>query len=179
MTSDVGTERTQRPERDEYAPFHARYVARVPAGDIVRLLASQLDTTVDFFRGIPAERTTRPYAPGKWMIREMIGHLADTERVMTYRALRFARGDRTTLPGFEENEYVPASAAATRTMEALLAELRAVRGATVALFDGLPADAWRRRGVASGAEVSVRALAAIVVGHVLHHQDVVRERYLA
>jgi hypothetical protein len=83
------------------------------------------------------------------------------------------------VPGFEENDYVPASGAAERTMEELLAELRAVRAATVALFDGLPAEAWRRRGVANGAEVSVRALAAIIVGHVLHHQGVVRERYLA
>lgn len=178
MTSAVGVERRARPGGDEYAPFYARYVAEVPAGDVVRLLESQLGSTVDFFRAVPAERTAG-YAPGKWTIHEVIGHLSDTERIMSYRALRFARGDRTPVPGFEENAYVPASGAATRTMEQLLAELRAVRGATVALFEGLPPEAWRRRGVANGAEVSVRALAAILVGHVLHHQGVVRERYLA
>ena len=178
MTTDVTAERTARPAQDEYAPFYGRYVAHVPAGDIVRLLESELDTTVKFFRAIPSDRTTAGYAPGKWNIREIVGHLCDTERIMTYRALRFARGDRTPVPGFEENDYVPTSGASVRTMEELLAELRAVRGATVALFDGLPAGAWRRRGVANGAEVSVRALAAIVVGHVLHHQGVVRERYL-
>lgn len=179
MTTELTTERTARPAEDEYASFYGRYVALVPAGDIVRLLESQLDATADFFRAIPAERTTAGYAPGKWSIREMVGHLCDTERIMSYRALRFARGDRTPVPGFEENEYVPTSGASQRSMEELLGELRAVRGATVALFDGLPADAWRRRGVANGAEVSVRALAAIVAGHVLHHQGVVRERYLA
>lgn len=179
MNTDVTGERMARPAQDEYAPFYGRYVAHVQGGDIVRLLESELDATVNFFRAIPADRTTAGYAPGKWSIREIVGHLCDTERIMTYRALRFARGDRTPVPGFEENDYVPTSGASVRTMENLLAELRAVRGATVALFGGLPAEAWRRRGVANGAEVSVRALAAIVVGHVLHHQGVVRERYFA
>ena len=179
MTTAIVAERAARPTDGEYASFYGRYIALVPAGDIVRVLESQLDATVDFFRAIPAERTTQGYAPGKWSIREMVGHLCDTERIMTYRALRFARADRTPVPGFEENDYVPTSGAAVRTMEELLAELRAIRGATVALFAGLPTEAWRRRGVANGAEVSVRALAAIVAGHVLHHEGVVRERYLA
>lgn len=176
---DGVTERTARPAGDEYAAAYAGYIARVPAGDIVRLMESQIGDAIDFYRAIPAERATRGYAPGKWTLHEVVGHLTDTERVMTYRALRIARGDRTPLPGFEENDYVPMSGAAARPMEELLAELRAVRAASVALFAGLPVEAWQRRGTASSAGISVRALAAIVVGHVLHHEAVTRERYLA
>ena len=171
-------ERHSRPASNEYAPYYGRYIDRVPAGDIVEILRTQIVETSSFLRGIPSDRTTSGYAPGKWTIRDIVGHLADTERVMSYRALRFARGDRTPLPGFEESEYAPHAHASDREMTDLVHELEVVRASTVALFTGLPANAWGRAGNASENEISVRALAAVIAGHERHHLAVIRERYL-
>jgi hypothetical protein len=173
------TERLGRPSPAEHAQFYAKYIARVPAGDIVDILRDQIAETASFLRRIPDERTVTGYAPGKWTIRDIVGHVADTERIMTYRALRFARGDETPVPGFDENTYVPTAGASSREMEDLVHELEIVRAATVALFAGLPVDAWRRTGSANGTPVTVRALAAIVAGHERHHVAIIRERYLA
>jgi hypothetical protein len=171
-------ERKGRPDVTEYAPFFAGYIGRVPAGDIVDILRVQMVETARFLRGIPDAQTTSGYAPGKWSIRDVVGHLSDTERVMSYRAMRFARADRTPVPGFDENTYVPAAQANDRTMSVLVSELEAVRAASVALFAGMPAEAWRRSGVSNNHEISVRALAAIVAGHERHHVAIIRERYL-
>ena len=171
-------ERRSRPAPSEYAPFYGRYIERVPAGDIVDILRAQIVETSKFLRDIPSDRTTSGYAPGKWTIRDIVGHLADTERVMSYRALRFARGDRTPLPGFEESEYAPHAHASDREMTDLVHELELVRASTLALFTGLPAHAWGRAGSANGNEISVRALAAVIAGHERHHLAVIRERYL-
>jgi hypothetical protein len=171
-------ERHGRPVPNEYAPFYARYVDRVPAGDIVEILRAQIVETSSVLLGIPDDRTTVGYAPGKWTIRDIVGHIADTERIMSYRALRFARGDRTPVPGFEESDYAPNARASDREMTDLVSELKLVRASTVALFTGLPAEAWRRAGSANGNEISVRALAAVVAGHERHHLAVIRERYL-
>lgn len=176
---DAAGERTTRPAPNEHPPSFAGYIARVPAGDIADLLRAQVDDTSRFLRAIPDARTLAGYAPGKWTIRDIVGHLSDTERILSYRALRFARGDRTPVPGFEENDYVPLAGAASRSMDDLVREFEIVRAASVALFAGLPADAWRRMGIANGNEISVRALAAIVAGHERHHVAVIRARYLA
>jgi hypothetical protein len=117
------------------------------------------------------------YAPGRWTVKEVIGHIADTERVMAYRALRIARGDRTPLPGFEQDPYVAVAELNDRPLPELLAELAAVRAATVALFTGIPTAAWTRMGTASDAPCSVRALAYIIAGHELHHRALLHERY--
>jgi hypothetical protein len=177
-TQSSAEERHSRPAASEYSPYYSRYIDRVPAGDIVEILRTQIVETSSFLRAIPDEKTTSGYAPGKWTIRDIVGHLTDTERIMSYRALRFARGDRTPVPGFEESAYAPNAHASDREMSDLVNELELVRASTVALFAGLPADAWGRAGSANGNDISVRALAAVITGHEQHHLTVIRERYL-
>lgn len=179
IASQLHAVRAARPSATEHAPFYGKYIARVPAGDIVDILRDQIAETAGFLRAIPEARTVSGYAPGKWTIRDIVGHVADTERIMGYRALRFARGDETAVAGFDENAYVPAAGASRRDVEDLVRELEAVRAATVALFAGLPVDAWGRTGMANGTPVTVRALAAIIAGHERHHVAIIRERYLA
>lgn len=168
----------ERPGADEYNPYYARYIERVPQGDILQILRTQIEPTAELLLSAPAERHDWAYAPGKWTLKEVVGHLCDVERVMTYRALRFGRADETPVPGFDENAYVPAAGFGARTMESLVAELVAVRQATLALLSGLPAAAWTRVGLANNHPVSVRALACIVAGHELHHRAGIQERYL-
>jgi hypothetical protein len=167
-----------RPGADEYAPFYAGYVAEVPEGDVLDFLRHQTDEVLASLRPLPAARWRHRYAPGKWSIAEVLGHLTDAERVFAYRALRIARGDQTPLPGFDENAYVPAGGFDARAPAGLLTEYVTVREATVALFQGLPAGAGERRGVASGAGVSARALLYMIAGHERHHLRVLQERYL-
>jgi len=170
---------TSRPAPDEFAPPYAGYVGRIAADeDILTVLSEQHGEVLDRLGRIPESRGEYRYAPGKWSVKEVIGHLSDSERIFAYRALRFGRGDATPLPGFDENEYVPAMAAGLRTVADLAAEWGDVRRATLALFQHLPSEAWPRRGTASGKPVSVRALAYIIGGHVRHHLGVLEERYL-
>jgi hypothetical protein len=172
------SQRVDRPGADEYAQFYAGYIARVPDGvDLLALLAEQRDTTVARFAAVPADRREFRYAPGKWSVKEIVGHLSDVERIMAYRALRIARGDTTPLAGFEENDYVPLARSDDLALDQLVGEWVAAREATIALFRNLPAEAWTRRGTANGAEVSVRALAFIIAGHERHHLETLRTRY--
>lgn len=166
------------PGADEYAPYYGRYVGRTAGRDVLEVLDTQLAEVPAFFRGIPAALHGHRYEPGKWSIREVLGHVADTERVMAYRALRIARGDTTPLPGFDENAFAAVAGSDGRRLESLLAEWEAVRRATLALFRHLDAEAWTRRGTASDAAVSVRALAHIIAGHTEHHLEGLRTRYL-
>ena len=159
-----------RPETSEFNPYYAGYVARVPDGDPVRLLRTDLDAARAFYAGIGDARAAAPYAPGKWTVKDVLLHVADTERVMAYRALRAVRGDATPLPGFEQDDYVRTGAANGRTVASLLDELAAVRAATVALFDTVDAEAATRAAVANGAPVTARALLYIVLGHERHHR---------
>lgn len=169
--------RTSPPAPTEYSEFYARYVARVPPGDIVAQLATQLASTLAPIRGLSEGEAERGYAPGKWTVKEVLGHLSDAERVFAYRALRIARGDTTPLPGFDENAYTPAGRFDDRDINSLISELVAVRSASVALLDSLPTEAWLRSGTASGAAVTVRGLAFIMAGHELHHRAILSERY--
>jgi len=168
----------QRPQPGEYLEYYHKYIERVPAGDIVAILATQMDDTITLLRNRTEEQALRTYAPGKWTMKEVIGHIADAERVFAYRALRIARGDATPLEGFDENAYTPAGRFDERPLASLLAELAAVRRATVALLAGLPQDAWTRTGTANNAAVSVRALAWIIAGHEVHHRGILQERYM-
>ena len=168
---------TIAPASDEYAQPYQRYVSRVPPGNIIEQLEHQGATTAALLARVAPERAQHRYAPGKWSVIEIIGHLSDTERIFAYRALRIARGDETPLPGFDENLYVPAAEFGRRSLPDVAHELAAVRAATVALFQGLADADWSRRGVASGYPVSVRALGHIIVGHELHHLEVLRTRY--
>lgn len=168
-----------RPDPAEYNAYYDRYVALVPAGDIIALLSVQVDDTVALVRELSEEQALHAYAPGKWTIKEVLGHIMDAERVFMHRALRFARRDETPLPGFDENAYVPAGEFNTRPLASLIAELTAVRRASVAFLAGLPHAAWERRGTANGFAVSVRGLAWIAAGHELHHRAIIAQRYLA
>lgn len=168
----------RRPGADEYAPALADYVARVSDDeDIVAVLASQLDQVVARFEGIPEARGGYRYAPGKWSIKDVVGHLSDAERAFAYRALRIGRGDTTPLPSFDEEAYVPEMGTGERTLADLTGEWADVRRATIALFRNLPASAWGRRGVANDQPISVRALAYAIAGHVRHHLEVLDARY--
>jgi hypothetical protein len=168
----------ERPAHGEYSEYYAKYVDRVPEGDIVAILATQLDDTLALLRELTDEQACSAYAPEKWSVKEVVGHIADTERVFAYRMLRIARGDGTPLPGFDENEYVPAGNFDGRPLASLLAELVAVRRSTVALLAGLPVAAWTRTGTASNASVSVRGAAWITAGHELHHREILTSRYV-
>ena len=167
-----------RPDDTEYPPFYARYVAMVPEADVVVALRASGNEMTELLGTIPEERGGFRYAAGKWTVREVIGHMIDAERIFSYRALRLARADATPLPGFEENEYARVAGSDTRTMADLVEELRIVREGSVRLFQSFPHDAWTRRGVVNGREVTVRALAYITAGHARHHLAVLRERYL-
>jgi DinB superfamily len=166
------------PGPDEYGAHYAGYIAQVPAGaDILGLLARQQDSTLARFAAVPEARGAYRYAPGKWSVREVVVHLSDAERIFVYRALRIARGDTTPLPGFDENAYAPLSNAEAHPLGALAEEWGDVRRATVSLFRHLAPEAWTRRGTASGAPVTVRALAWIIAGHERHHLGTLAERY--
>jgi len=168
----------ERPGADEFAPYYEKYIARVPDGDLLALYATQLDQVHRVIGSVPESRGSHAYAPGKWSIKQVTGHLADCERVFAYRALRIARSDPTPLPGFDENAWMPSAGFDERSLSDVLGEWIAVRQASIALFGGLPSEATARRGVANDQAISVRALAYIGHGHVTHHLGVLQERYL-
>lgn len=168
-----------RPGTDEYAPGFADYVAEIGDGeDIVATLASQLQQVVTRLGAVPATGGDYRYAPGKWSLKEVIGHLSDTERVFAYRALSIARGDPAALPVFDDQAWVAQMGAGDRTLADIVEEFGIVRQASLALFRHLPAAAWTRRGIASGQPASVRAMAWVMAGHARHHLEVVEARYL-
>jgi len=167
-----------RPGRTEAAEYYFSYIDQVPDGDIRTILHAQLGETTDLLRRIPEERSLHRYAPGKWSIREVVGHLNDTERLFVFRALWFARGFDTPLPSFDQEIAIAAAGANERSLSDHILEFDALRASTVAFFQQLPEAAWTRRGIASGNPFTVRALAYIGAGHVAHHARILRERYL-
>lgn len=169
---------TTRPAEDEFAPYYGKYIARVPDGDLLGQLESQLQETVALLDTFGESGSGLRYAPGKWTVKEVVGHFTDTERIFTYRALCAARGEQTGLPGFDENAYVAGASFDERTLNSLMGELTAVRRASLALFRNLDDAALSRRVVANGAPISARAIAWIVAGHEIHHVGLLRERYL-
>lgn len=177
MTATAADHRSTRPAADEFASYYGTYITRVPDGDVVHTLNGQIAPTLDYLRTIPEAQGGHRYAAGKWSVREVVGHVADAERIFAYRALRFARGDSTPLPGFDENAYVANARVDDRPLSGLIDEYEAVRGATVAMFDGLFPEEWLRAGEASGKRMSVRALAWVIAGHELHHVEVLKTRY--
>jgi uncharacterized damage-inducible protein DinB len=166
-----------RPQADEAAPFYHGYIARVTDDDLGAQLEQQIHQVEQLFENVTDSAALARYAEGKWSIKEILGHLIDTERIFSYRLLRIARGDTTPLSGFDENAYVPEGRFDERPLPMLLAELRAVRLSTIALIEGLPEESWARRGSANGKPISARALAYIIVGHLAHHLGTLRERY--
>jgi uncharacterized damage-inducible protein DinB len=172
----------RRPEPTEYAPFYEGYISLVKtegnSGDIVATLQKQAIETRDLLAKVSAEQAEFRYAPGKWSVKEVLGHINDTERIMGYRALRIARGDRTPIEGFEQDDYIAAGKFGRRTMDDLLQEFMTIRNATVELVRHLDAEASERRGTANNKEISVRAIIYVIAGHELHHRRILREKYL-
>ena len=167
-----------RPAAKEFAAYYSTYVDLITSDDILGTLQAQLDVTLSALTGISEEKSLHRYAADKWSIRQLLNHVADTERVFAYRALWFARGFDTALPGFDQNVAVPAAAAEQFSWASHVEDFRAVRAATLTFFRNLPEEAWDRSGVASGNPVTVRALAYIIAGHVAHHIAILQERYL-
>ena len=168
---------TTRPASTEHSAYFERYISQVPDGDVLAFLESQGRDTVQLLRGVDEKRSEYRYAPGKWTVRGVVGHITDSERVFAYRALSFARGDLTELPSFDENAWALGSNADQRSLRDLAAEFAAVRGATTAMFRGFSDADMTRSGVANKNAVSVRALAWIIAGHERHHVKMLRERY--
>lgn len=167
-----------RPDLSEHAEYYGLYIGQIPDGDIVEMLEAQIDETERLLAAVPPEGETLPYAPGKWSLREVIGHLIDTERVFAFRCLQMARRDPAPLPGMDQELWSQHSNAAGRTLADLMAELRAVRTANVQFFSSLDPAVYLQRGTASGFQFSVRAFPWIVAGHHRHHLNLIIERYL-
>jgi hypothetical protein len=172
---------TGRPAPTEAAEYFFRYIDQVslePGQDISAYLHAQLDDVLDMATGVDEARAGHRYAPEKWSLRQVIGHVSDTERVFAYRMFWFARGFEGPLPNFDENASADRAGCDARSWTDLVDEFGAVRRATLALVDHLPPEAWARRGVASGNTFTVRAIAFVAAGHVAHHLRLLRERYL-
>ena len=166
------------PEPSEYLPYYAQYISLVPGGHLTVTLAGQLDRTLATLRGTTEEKSLHRYEPGKWSIKEVLGHVIDAERIFTYRALRFARNDQTPLAGFEQDPYVAAANFDARRWEDLIAEFEHARRSTILFFKALTPEEANRSGTANNANITVRALGYIIAGHELHHMRILRERYL-
>ena len=165
-----------KPGPDEYFEYYGKYISLV-GDDALAALHAQGVSTPRLLSGVSEAQAMFRYEPGKWSVKEVLGHVIDGERVFAHRALRFARADRTPLPGFEENEWVPAAHFDRRPLPELVAEYSAVRAATLALLGSFDGEALTRRGTANDKEISVRALAHIIAGHELHHVGLLRTRY--
>lgn len=169
----------QRPSEEEYNEYQSRYINLVPPeGELGVILREQTQAMLDLFNGLTEEQGAYRYAPGKWSIKEMIGHLTDNDRIMSYRLLCFARGEQAPLPGYEENEYAAAGQFDRFTLQEMVTHYRIVRESTLALVDSLPEEVYTRRGNFGGVAMSVRAQLCLIIGHELHHRRILQERYL-
>ncbi|MGX6444935.1 DinB family protein [Neobacillus sp. K501] len=168
----------QRPLEKEYPHYYEPYVSLVPEGDLVEILKESLQQTVNLFEGISEETGLFRYAPGKWSIKEVLGHITDTERIMSYRLLRVSRGDQTPLAGFNENDYVAAAQTNELPMANILNDFITTRNATITQIQNTPIGAWETTGNANGMEITTRSIAYIIAGHQMHHCNIVKERYL-
>jgi hypothetical protein len=168
-----------RPDKNEYADYYEKYVSLVTEDDIVAAMRRQLDELTEIFATIPEENGAFAYAPEKWTLKELVGHLIDGERIFSYRALRFSRADQTPVEGFEQNDYISNADFNSLKLSELVEELSLLRRANILFFKNLTAEMTLRTGSASKAEVSVRALAFIMVGHIRHHLNILNARYLA
>lgn len=166
----------RKPEPTEYAGFFANYVNLVTEADPLPVLASQLDEALAFLRTVSEADASVLHAPYTWTFKDVIGHVADGERVFGYRALRFARGDATPLPGFDEDAFAVAAESKRLPFAEVLSDYEAARRSNVSLFRSLPDAAWVRGGTANGTHLTVRALACIIVGHTRHHLNILKKR---
>ena len=167
-----------KPAPTEHTPEFSHYVMLVAEGDIIQTLEQQIENSLSLLRTIPSDKANFRYAPDKWSVKELLGHLIDSERIFSYRALCFARNDQTPLPGYEQNDYVREGNFDSRDLADLAEEFATLRRATIRLLRPLNETEWLRHGKANEKDLSVRALAYIIAGHELHHMGVLRSRYL-
>jgi hypothetical protein len=167
-----------KPGSSEYAPYFGGYIGLVPDGEILELLKTQGKVFESFLGTVGEERAGYRYDPGKWSVKEVVGHIVDTERIFGARALAIARGERVPLPSYDQDEYVGQAEFDSRSLASLAREFEGLRRSHLELFGSFGDDVWTIRGVAGGNEVTVRAIAWILAGHLIHHEKVIRERYL-
>jgi hypothetical protein len=170
---------SNRPSNEEYIPYYDKYVRLVPEGNISDILNQLLENTVKFLSDIPENKWNYRYAPGKWSLKEVLGHINDTERIMSYRLLRIARGDTTPLTGYDPDKFMSGASFDSYAWSELIEDYTYIRRSTLSLIRGLLEEAWSRRGIASESEISAKALAYIIAGHELHHIRIIKETYLA
>lgn len=169
---------TRVPSPSEYAPWFDRYISLVPAGNLLETLEEQCEKTRFLLANLDENEGDNRYAPGKWTVKEVLGHIIDTERIMSYRALRISRNDPTPLPGFDQGLYIENGPYAACELISLLEEFHAVRRSSILLFNHLQPEAWDRSGTVDGKPVSVRALGYIIAGHEIHHRRILKQKYL-
>lgn len=167
-----------RPQKNEYPAYYESYIAQVKSDNVIRVLEDQILTMQNILSDVPEEKEDFTYAEGKWTMKEVIGHVIDTERIFAYRALRIARNDKTPLPGFDQDTYVPNGNFNKRSLYDLAHEFGVVRESNIILFKSFDEEILSRTGIANEKEISVRALLFIVAGHAIHHLNVIKQRYL-
>jgi len=167
-----------KPQPGEFASYAAGYIDKVPSGPIIEILEYLKDSTYNFFSRITAEQADYAYAEGKWTLKQVLGHMIDTERVFSFRVLCFSRGDQNALPGFDQDEYMAGSTYSTRSIQDLADEFKALRSATVYLYSNLTDEQSEMKGMASNHPVSVRALVYMTAGHELYHLDLIKSLYI-
>lgn len=177
MNDLISTPWSVRPDNGEYNPFYAGYVASVPDGDLLPFMADQLHRFQRLMEPIDHDGADYRYAEGKWSVREVLGHIVDTEWVFGSRLLRIARGDRAALPGMDQDEFMAHSNVEDRSLSSLTAEFSALRTAGMILMDSLRADVLLSTGNASGFDITVRAQGWIMAGHCEHHLSILQNRY--
>lgn len=167
-----------RPTGAEHDPAFSRYITRVPEGNFFDVFQSQTQKTIGLFETFSEEKGNYSYAPGKWSLKEVLGHVIDFERVFSYRTLCIARGEQQSLPAFDENEYARNAGYDRLELSKVIEHYKKLRNSTICLLEQIPDDAWTRTGVSNQKPVSARALAYTMAGHELHHMNVISERYL-
>ncbi len=168
----------ERPAPKEYAKYYKGYIDLVPKGNILQILEKQNAQFCEFMAQVKEEKANYRYAKNKWSIKEVIAHLIDVELVFMYRALRFSRKDSTNLPGFEQDDYIKNSDLSNLTLSELVEQFYYMRKASRAMFSSFPEKMWKNSGTANDQPASVRAIAHIMVGHVIHHMKVIHQKYL-
>ncbi|GHI01190.1 DinB family protein [Neobacillus kokaensis] len=168
-----------RPTENEYPKYYVPYVQAVPEGNLTEILKDHLEKMTQLFEEISEKDSLFRYAENKWSIKEVLGHITDTERIMSYRLLRVGRGDQTELAGFDENLYVQGAKSNQLSLKDLLEDFILTRNATISLIRNMPEEAWTNKGFANGSEITTRAIAYIIAGHEAHHRSIIKDRYLA
>ncbi len=168
----------ERPANSEYEAYYHQYISKVPEGDVLEIMETNMTDTASLLAGVGEDKAGYRYAPGKWSIKQVVGHLTDVERLFGYRTMAFARRDKAPLPSFDQNEYVEHANFDNRSLRNIAGEFECIRRSTVALFRSFDPDVLMRTGIASGFSFTVRSVAFILAGHEIHHVGVLKERYL-